>query len=243
MRRFLGFGGGDNRDEDDDNADSESDLSISEPTSFQRGVHVEHDAAQGTFKGLPKAWREALPEQVVANDSDNTEAYLSDVPGFLLPTNYKMKRDNNSTVSDTDDDSVISLPYNFQHITHVQVDANEVLGFRGLPQEWKDILEKSGISKAETMANPQIVLDLLEFRAGACKRPAPPRHKDFYAASKNAISFKLQNPTRDITDLQPIAEGSSGYVYEGRLASGRRVAVKRMVICKQVCRLSESLMH
>ena len=201
MRRFLGLGGNDSNPEDDGEA-NEDGLSISEPTAFQRGVHVEHDAAEGKFKGLPKAWREVLPEQVVANDHDRTEAYLTDVPGFLLPTNYKMRRDQ----SDDDDDSVISLPYNFQHITHVQVDGSEPLGFRGLPEEWKKLLETSGISKSETLENPQIVLDLLEFRAGACKRPPPPRHKDFYVASKSAVSFKLQNPCREIIDLEHIGE-------------------------------------
>ena len=165
-------------------------------------MHVEHDAADGTFKGLPKAWRDALPEQVVANDRDRTEDYLKDVPGFLLPTNYKMRRDQSDAVDDSSGDSFISLPYNFQHITHVQVDEADELGFRGLPQEWKDLLQKSGISKAETLQNPQIVLDLLEFRAGACKRPAPPRHRDFYAASKSALSFKLENPCRQISNLQ-----------------------------------------
>jgi len=197
-------------------------------------VHVEHDAADGTFKGLPQAWREALPQQVVANDGDTTEEYLRDVPGFLLPTNYKMRRDQSSTFDDDSSDSFISLPYNFQHITHVQVDETDELGFRGLPQEWKDLLQKSGISKAETLQNPQIVLDLLEFRAGSCKRPAPPRHNDFYAASKNALSFKLENPCRQIINLLPVGEGSSGYVYLGTMtATGRRVAIKRMQISIQ----------
>jgi hypothetical protein len=237
MRRFLGFSSsGDSKEGDRAQVEEES-LNIGEPTAFQHGVHVEHDAAEGTFKGLPKAWREALPEQFVANDSEKTEAYLKDVPGLLLPTNYKMKRDKKSAQDnddDDDEDSVISLPFNFHHITHVQVDDTEPLGFRGLPPEWKEILIKSGISKAETLENPQIVLDLLEFRAGACKRPPPPRGTDFYAASKNAITFKLQNPCRDIVNLQPVGEGSSGYVYLGTLTtSGRRVAVKRLIISKQ----------
>jgi len=34
------------------------------PTQFQRGVHVEHDAVEGTFTGLPRAWRHALPQEV-----------------------------------------------------------------------------------------------------------------------------------------------------------------------------------
>ena len=92
-------------------------------------MHVEHDAADGTFKGLPKAWRDALPEQVVANDRDRTEDYLKDVPGFLLPTNYKMRRDQSDAVDDSSGDSFISLPYNFQHIKkkHRRTVRNEAL--------------------------------------------------------------------------------------------------------------------
>ena len=216
LRRLLGF---DKKDEEEDVEGEEGELSISEPTSFQRGVHVEHDATEGTFKGLPSAWRKALPDQLVANDRDKTEAYLADAPGFLLPTNYKMRRDNSVALSDDDDESVISLPYNFQHITHVQVDSSDPLGFRGLPEEWKDLLQKSGISKQETLEHPQIVLDILEFRAGACKRPPAPRHRDFYQASKHAICLKLQNPNVQISDLQTIGEGSSGLVYFGTLLS------------------------
>jgi len=234
IRRLLGFSNGDSSSEDGAAApDQGSDISISEPTAFTRGVHVEHDASEGTYSGLPKAWRDALPEQVVANDGDRTEAYLRDVPGWLLPTNYKMKRDKRSDDED-DDSSEISLPYNFQHVTHVQVDANDPLGFRGLPEEWKQLLQKSGISKEETLQNPQIVLDLLEFRAGACKRPPAPRHEDFHAASRNAILFKLENPCRHVRDLHQIGEGSSGQVYMGTLiATGERVAAKRMLISKQ----------
>ena len=177
MRRLLGFGGGGSERSREDGAagpGEEPELSISEPTEFQRGVHVEHDANEGTYTGLPQAWRDALPEQVVANDGDRAEAYLRDVPGWLLPTNYKMRRDQRGEPED-DDDFDISLPYNFEHIAHVQVDANDPLGFRGLPEEWKSLLQKSGISKEETLENPQIVLDLLEFRAGApaLASPAP----------------------------------------------------------------------
>ena len=76
----------------------------------------------------------------------------------------------------------ISLPFDFKHVTHVQVDASEQLTFSCLPQAWRDILATSGISEAETMEHPQIVLDLLEFRAGACQRPPSPRSSDFRAA-------------------------------------------------------------
>ena len=241
IRRLLGFAAGSGGEEGEQgrggDVDAGEEPSVSAPTAFSRGVHVEH-TAQGTFTGLPRAWREALPERVVANDSDQAEAYLRDVPGFLLPTNYKLRRDRDpgrgAGPCEDEDGVSISQPFDFKHVTHVQVDESEPLGFSGLPQAWRDILATSGISKAETMENPQIVLDLLEFRAGACQRPPPPRSSDFRAASQNAIALKLQNPCRDITDLHPVGEGSSGHVYIGSFQpSQQRVAVKRLIISKQ----------
>lgn len=38
--------------------------SVSQPTGFQKVLHVEWDAQAGAFKGLPKEWAAALPEGV-----------------------------------------------------------------------------------------------------------------------------------------------------------------------------------
>ncbi|EKX42348.1 hypothetical protein GUITHDRAFT_88129 [Guillardia theta CCMP2712] len=138
------------------------------------------------------------------------------------------------SLSKKHDEQGISLPYNLQHITHVQVDPSDSTGFSGLPEEWRQILKSSGIGKEETMRNPQIVLDILEFRSAGCTRPAPPRAKDFKAASKDAVQFKLENPLNHIKSLKKAGEGSSGSVYIGdRLSDGRRIALKRLEIGKQ----------
>eukprot|EP00960_Hanusia_phi_P069524 767109-Hanusia_phi.AAC.5 len=86
------------------------------------------------------------------------------------------------------------------------------------------------------------VLDILEFRSAGCTRPSPPRAKDFKAASKDAVQFKLENPLNHIKSLKKVVsalvglgsdavqagEGSSGSVYVGdRLSDGKRIAVKR----------------
>ena len=49
--------------------------------------------------------------------------------------------DGDNATSD-DDDFAISLPFNFQHLTHVRADESAPLGFRGLPPAWTEILAR-----------------------------------------------------------------------------------------------------
>ncbi|KAF9099803.1 signal transducing kinase of the PAK [Mortierella sp. AM989] len=56
----------------------------------------------------------------------------------------------------------ISSPYNPVHLTHVgyNLDTGE---FTGLPKEWQQLLQDSGISKQDQAANPQAVIDIIGF--------------------------------------------------------------------------------
>ncbi|KAF8981926.1 signal transducing kinase of the PAK, partial [Entomortierella lignicola] len=56
----------------------------------------------------------------------------------------------------------ISSPYNPVHLTHVgyNLDTGE---FTGLPKEWQQLLQESGISKQDQAANPQAVIDIIGF--------------------------------------------------------------------------------
>ncbi|KAG0250063.1 signal transducing kinase of the PAK [Mortierella polycephala] len=56
----------------------------------------------------------------------------------------------------------ISSPYNPVHLTHVgyNLDTGE---FTGLPKEWQQLLQESGISKQDQAANPQAVIDVIGF--------------------------------------------------------------------------------
>lgn len=56
----------------------------------------------------------------------------------------------------------ISSPYEFKHAIHVGF-VQETGEFTGLPESWKILLERSGISKQEQSKNPQIVIDVLDF--------------------------------------------------------------------------------
>ncbi|EJU03437.1 PAK-box/P21-Rho-binding protein, partial [Dacryopinax primogenitus] len=56
----------------------------------------------------------------------------------------------------------ISAPYDPVHLTHVGF--NSSTGeFIGLPKEWQMLLQESGISKHEQEANPQAVMDIVQF--------------------------------------------------------------------------------
>lgn len=57
----------------------------------------------------------------------------------------------------------IGTPYNVHHQVHV--DFNARTGFVGLPSEWENLLISGGISKKEVVANPDEVLDVLEFQS------------------------------------------------------------------------------
>jgi hypothetical protein len=81
------------------------------------------------------------------------------------------------------------------------VDKKSSTGFEGLPEGWRNLLKTSGISKAETLDNPQLVLDVLEFRSGDCHRPPPPMVRDATMAAKRACSFTMKDPSQSYVDL------------------------------------------
>lgn len=56
----------------------------------------------------------------------------------------------------------ISTPYDPVHLTHVGF--NSSTGeFTGLPKEWQQLLQESGISKSEQEKNPQAVMEIVKF--------------------------------------------------------------------------------
>ncbi|KAF8448997.1 kinase-like domain-containing protein [Boletus edulis BED1] len=56
----------------------------------------------------------------------------------------------------------ISTPYDPVHLTHVGF--NSSTGeFTGLPKEWQQLLQESGISRSEQEKNPQAVMDIVKF--------------------------------------------------------------------------------
>ena len=70
------------------------------------------------------------------------------------------------------DDIVIGRPFNVRHEVHVDFDTE--LGFSGLPKDWEILLKSSGITKNDVRANPDAVIDVLEF-ASTGGKDFPPR--------------------------------------------------------------------
>ncbi|CAO1637148.1 unnamed protein product [Sympodiomycopsis kandeliae] len=56
----------------------------------------------------------------------------------------------------------ISTPYDPVHLTHVGFNS-DTGEFTGLPREWQQLLQESGISKQDQEANPQAVMDIVAF--------------------------------------------------------------------------------
>ena len=56
----------------------------------------------------------------------------------------------------------ISSPYDPVHLTHVGF--NSSTGeFTGLPKEWQQLLQESGISRSDQEKNPQAVMEIVKF--------------------------------------------------------------------------------
>ena len=56
----------------------------------------------------------------------------------------------------------ISTPYDPVHLTHVGFNASTG-EFTGLPREWQQLLQESGISKSDQEKNPQAVMEIVKF--------------------------------------------------------------------------------
>src|SRR6266550_5782850 len=67
-----------------------------------------------------------------------------------------------SEVFNTSKRPEISTPYDPVHLTHVGF--NSSTGeFTGLPKEWQQLLQESGISRQEQEKNPQAVMEIVKF--------------------------------------------------------------------------------
>lgn len=204
---------------------------ISRPMNVQRMVHVEWDAASGTFKGLPSVWKEALPSGVVKDT-----AAVDALPAHVAPAAPAAKRGGGffglggrrgaKAEEEGGYSLFISAPFNVKHNIHVQVDPSAPTGFKGLPPQWDAMLSSSGISKAEISAHPQEVLDVLQFHMEG-PPPKLPKKAVLEKELTEASLFSAGDPNTLFTDLRKVGEGASGQVYLGRdKRSGQKVAIK-----------------
>lgn len=101
------------------------------------------------------------------------------------------------------------------------------------------VLKASGISKAETAANPQAVLDVLNFfDADAARDRDRPKQKMPTRESVErdmaaAAIIKTEDFSPHYTDLKRIGQGASGTVFAARdIRSGKPVALKMSPIAE-----------
>lgn len=67
----------------------------------------------------------------------------------------------------TPSSSNVSRPFRTRHEVHVRLDPSNPTGFAGLPLAWENILLLSGILHHEAIANPEAVIDVLNFSKAA----------------------------------------------------------------------------
>ncbi|SPO04981.1 related to Smu1 - Ste20-like protein kinase [Cephalotrichum gorgonifer] len=65
---------------------------------------------------------------------------------------------------------IISAPENPVHVTHVGYDSNTG-HFTGLPKAWQRLINESGIPEKERQANPQTMVDILQFYKETTEKP------------------------------------------------------------------------
>ncbi|KAG0215941.1 signal transducing kinase of the PAK [Mortierella sp. GBA30] len=121
----------------------------------------------------------------------------------------------------------ISSPYNPVHLTHVgyNLDTGE---FTGLPKEWQQLLQESGISKQDQAANPQAVIDIIGFYTDSQKgkqndavwnkfghnpAEAKPSKSSSSSLSSNSKQPKENRISRD-KPAPPPAPAAAGPVFE-----------------------------
>ncbi|CAM9126309.1 unnamed protein product [Pylaiella littoralis] len=216
--------------EDDESGPSSSAQIISEPTDVQKHLHVEWDAASGTFKGLPEEWADLLPEGTTVDtaapavsspkNSKRNSHIAAPVPTLAARRRFRLWG-RNSDDEEPSVGSVIGAPFNVQHVTHVKPDSHSSTGFTGLPAAWRMVLKASGITKEEAVEHPQAVLDALAFHMdgpqanGQKMGPKMPSKEAIAKTVTEAMPLKTDDPMQYYTDMRKLGQGASGTVFVG----------------------------
>eukprot|EP00735_Rhodelphis_limneticus_P009915 TRINITY_DN2890_c7_g1::TRINITY_DN2890_c7_g1_i1::g.5841::m.5841 TRINITY_DN2890_c7_g1::TRINITY_DN2890_c7_g1_i1::g.5841 ORF type:complete len:567 (+),score=55.79,sp/Q55GV3/PAKC_DICDI/46.72/6e-102,Pkinase/PF00069.20/6e-65,Pkinase_Tyr/PF07714.12/6.3e-46,PBD/PF00786.23/3.5e-05,PBD/PF00786.23/1.4e-12,Kinase-like/PF14531.1/0.0039,DUF1341/PF07071.6/0.12,ABC1/PF03109.11/0.27 TRINITY_DN2890_c7_g1_i1:32-1732(+) len=195
---------------------------ISGPTNLKKGVHVEYDAQKTTFKGLPETWREVVPEGCSVD-----ETRLSQLDAHLVPV-------VSSRLLQSQKIMLFGQPCNVKHEIHVEEDPDSKTGFKGLPQEWEQLIEVSNISKKEVQEHPNQVLTAVGFYMDNQNNPGwKVPHPDTAegripkgSAGLMSLVEPLDDPHSKFRNMKKIGEGASGCVYVAELEDGTKVAVK-----------------
>ena len=198
---------------------------VTAPTNVKKHIHVEWDADTGTFKGLPDVWQSMVPHGASLDETSTANMGDHVKPAQPTPKNSSSSSSSSSSAGETK--TTISAPFNVQHKCHVGVDPHSSTGFKGLPAQWKTLLQASGISREEVGQNPQEVLDVLQFHMEG----PPPK-----MPSRQSLSRNVQAAVNIIQDIDPskvfrrhkkLGEGASGVVWSAtEIKTKKQCAVK-----------------
>jgi serine/threonine protein kinase len=94
----------------------------------------------------------------------------------------------------------------------------------------RSVLMASGISKEETSANPQAVLDVLAFHMDGGASGLPPKMPSRATMARKidkALALRNEDYTKNYTNMVKLGQGASGTVFSANdKKSGRKVALK-----------------
>ena len=129
--------------------------------------------------------------------------------------------------SEPEPEFVISKPYEFKHLEHAKVDENSPTGFSGLPQHLETLLKSSGITKEETMENPQAVIDVLNFHMDGPTPVMPSGRESMAVKIDKVVHIKDEDYKKNFSGLKKLGSGASGVVYAAtEKSTGKSVALK-----------------
>ncbi|KAG0044667.1 signal transducing kinase of the PAK [Gryganskiella cystojenkinii] len=130
-------------------------VNIGEPTDVEHGIHVEYNAERRKFMGIPDVWQNEVP----TDDPLDTTC----ISPHLVPMAPEERK--------------IGWPYNVQHKAHVDIDISDSgkVGLKGLPTEWKAVLEEQGITEQEIKQHPQALRKLMQLQLHDLELPPPSR--------------------------------------------------------------------
>lgn len=121
---------------------------------------------------------------------------------------------------------LIGRPFNVQHVQHVGVDPRSSTGFTGLPDKWRQLLDVSGISRAEIDAHPQEVLDVIQFHLQG-PPPKIPTRSTLERDVLKAIQISQLSPQKVFKRERKLGEGAGGVVYVATdLRNNEKCAIK-----------------
>lgn len=134
---------------------------VSEPSDFKLVAHVECDPNTGLYTGIEEFMTLAtLPR---GRKSPVKLPPVSDL-GLSVSSSSRPPRSPRASSSPVPlRSATVSKPFRTRHEVHVRLDPSNPTGFAGLPLAWENILKVSGILRDEAMANPEAVIDVLNF--------------------------------------------------------------------------------